>query len=167
MKASKIKIGISSCLLGNNVRYDGGNKLDRFLIDTFGQTVEWVPFCPEVGAGLPVPREPMQLVVEAAGPRLITIETKRDTTDIIMRWAEGQLKRLDHEGICGFVFKARSPSCGVRDAGLFSPSGSSLGVSAGLFAEAVMNHFPSLGVEDEERLRDPVIRERFLARFLP
>ncbi len=167
MKASKIKIGISSCLLGNNVRYDGGNKLDRFLIDTFGQTVEWVPLCPEVGAGLPVPREPMQLVGEAAWPRLITIETKRDMTDIIMRWAEGQLKRLDHEGICGFVFKARSPSCGVRDAGLFSPSGRSVGVRAGLFAEAVMSHFPSLVAEDEERLRDPVIRERFLARFLP
>lgn len=163
---NKIKIGISSCLLGNNVRYDGGHKLDLSLRDTLERIVEWVAVCPEVEAGLPVPREPMQLVGEAAKPHLITIETKIDRTDDLTLWAARKLKQLEKQGISGFVFKARSPSCGVRDAQLFSTSGDSLGGRAGLFAEIVMNLFPSLPVEDEERLRDPDIREQFLARLL-
>ncbi|OGW52855.1 MAG: hypothetical protein A2Z46_07855 [Nitrospirae bacterium RBG_19FT_COMBO_55_12] len=164
---NKIKLGISSCLLGENVRYDGGNKLDQYLMDTFGHIVEWAPFCPEVEAGLFVPREPMQLVREARGTRLITIETKQDRTDILTRWAERKLKQLEQEGIRGFVFKARSPSCGVRDAELFSSAGTSIGIRAGLFSEAFMIRFPSLPVEDEERLRDPGIKEKFLERILP
>lgn len=162
----KIKIGISSCLLGNNVRYDGGNKLDQYLIDTLGRMVIWVPICPEVESGLPVPREAMQLV--AIGPRicLITMETKQDRTDVLTRWAEEKLKRLEQEGVSGFVFKARSPSCGVHDAELFSSSGASLGRRAGLFAKSVISSFPALPVEDEERLRDPVVREEFLAHIL-
>ena len=164
---TKIKIGISSCLLGENVRYDGGHKLDQYLMDTFGHIVEWVPFCPEVEAGLSVPREPMQLVGEARRTRLITIETKRDRTDVLTRWAERKLKQLEQEGIRGFVFKARSPSCGVHDAPLYSAAGEIIGAGAGLFAEAVADRFSSLPVEDEERLRDPGIREKFLARILP
>jgi uncharacterized protein YbbK (DUF523 family) len=163
----KIKVAISSCLLGNNVRYDGGNKLDQSLLDAFGENVEWVPICPEVGAGLSVPREPMQLVADGRKIRCVTIETRQDVTDIIVSWAEGRLRDLEQENIRGYVFKARSPSCGVRDAGLFSPSGESIGVRAGLFAEAVMNHFPSFMVEDEGRLCDPVVRERLIARFPP
>ncbi len=164
---SKIKIGISSCLLGENVRYDGGNKLDRYLMDTFGHIVEWVPFCPEVEAGLCVPREPMQLVSEARKTRLITIETKQDRTDVLARWTERKLKQLEQEGIRGFVFKARSPSCGVHDAPISSATGEIIGAGAGLFAEAAAGRFSSLPVEDEERLRDPGIREKFLARILP
>ncbi len=162
----KIKIGISSCLLGNNVRYDGGNKLDQYLIDSFGQIVEWVPVCPEVEAGLPVPREPMQLVGDETKPRLITLETKMDRTDDLTRWAGIKLKQWEEQGIRGFVFKARSPSCGVHDTPLFSASGDPIGARAGLFADMVMKVFPSLPVEDEEGLRDPVIREKFLARIL-
>jgi len=163
--SKKIKIGISSCLLGNNVRYDGGNKLDQYLIDTLGRTVTWVPICPEVESGLPVPREAMQLVAD--GPRicLITMETKQDRTEVLARWGEEKLKRLEQEGVRGFVFKARSPSCGVHNAPFFSSSGDALGVGAGLFAQAVIKHFPSLPVEDEERLRDPAVRELFLGRL--
>ena len=163
----KIRIGISSCLLGNNVRYDGGNKLDQYLIDTFGRFVEWVPVCPEVEAGLSVPREPMQLVADGLRTRLFTIETRKDLTDVLARWTAGRQKLLGQEGVCGFVLKARSPSCGVRDAELFSASGESVGTRAGLFAEAIMNRFPSLPVEDEERLRGSGAREQFLARILP
>jgi uncharacterized protein YbbK (DUF523 family) len=163
---NKIKIGISSCLLGNIVRYDGGHKLDPYLRDTLGRIVEWAPVCPEVEAGLPVPREAMQLVGNAAKPRLITIETRIDRTDSLLRWAGMKVAHLEQQGISGFVFKARSPSCGVHDAELFSASGDSIGDRAGLFAEIVMNLFPSLPVEDEERLRDPAIREKFLARLL-
>jgi len=162
----KIKIGISSCLLGNNVRYDGGNKLDEYLIDAFGPLVEWVPICPEVEAGMPVPREPMQLVVDGFRTRLINIDTKRDRTDALRFWAEEKLKHLEQEGLRGFVFKARSPSCGVRDAARVSASGESLAAGAGLFAEAVKSRFPSLPVEDEESLRDPGTRERFMSRIL-
>jgi uncharacterized protein YbbK (DUF523 family) len=162
---NKIKLGISSCLLGENVRYDGGNKLDRYLMDAFGHVVEWVPFCPEVEAGLTVPREPMQLVHEARGMRLITIETKQDRTDGLTRWAKRKLKQLEQGDIRGFVLKARSPSCGVHDAPRYSAAGEIVGSGAGLFTEAVGERFSSLPVEDEERLRDPDIREKFLARI--
>lgn len=164
--SKKIKIGISSCLLGNNVRYDGGNKLDQYLIETLSRLVIWVPICPEVESGLPVPREAMQLVVDGQRIRLTTIETKQDRTEVLTRWAEEKLKRLEQDGIRGFVFKARSPSCGVHDAELFSTSGASLGWRAGLFAKSVISSFPALPVEDEERLRDPAVREEFLARIL-
>jgi len=164
--STKIKIGISACLLGNNVRYDGGNKLDQHLIDTFGPIVEWVPICPEAESGMSVPREPMQLVSDKEKVRLITIETKKDMTDMLLRWTKEKLKHLDQEGVHGFIFKARSPSCGVHDTELFSLSGQSIGIGAGLLAEAVRNHFPPLPIEDEECLRDPVISERFHARIL-
>lgn len=162
----KIKIGISSCLLGNNVRYDGGNKLDRCLLDTLGQVVEWVPVCPEVEAGLPVPREPMQLVADGPRTRLIAVETKQDRTATLTRWAGKKIKQLEQESVCGFVLKARSPSCGVHDAEIVSNTGESIGTGAGLFAQALMGRFPSLPVEDEERLRDPAVREVFVARIL-
>jgi uncharacterized protein YbbK (DUF523 family) len=83
---NKIKNGISSCLLGNSVRDDGVNKLDQYLIDTFGPFIEWVPICPEVESGMSVPREPMQLVKDAEKTRLITIETRKDVADVLMRW---------------------------------------------------------------------------------
>ena len=162
-----IKIVISSCLLGNNVRYDGGNKLEQYLIDTLGGIVAWVPICPEVECGLPAPREAMQLVADLVRTRLITVETKQDRTELLTCWAEGKLKRLAQEGVRGFVFKARSPSCGVHDAPLFSSTGAVIGAGAGLFAKAVIRHFPLLPAEDEERLRDPEIRELFLRRLVP
>ncbi len=162
----EIKIGISSCLLGNNVRYDGGNKLDQNVIDTLGGIVTWVPICPEVESGLPVPREAMQLVADGPRTRLITVETKQDRTDVLTGWIEKKLKRLDREGVRGFVFKARSPSCGVHDAPFFSPAGGAIGSGPGLFAKAVIGYFPALPIEDEERLRDPALREGFLARIL-
>jgi uncharacterized protein YbbK (DUF523 family) len=162
----KIKIGISSCLLGNNVRYDGGNKLDKYILDTFGRSVEWVPVCPEVESGMLVPREPMQLVGDAIKPRLITIESKIDWTDGLTRWIEIKVREMEQSGLRGFVFKARSPSCAVHGAELFTTSGTSAGRSTGLFAEAVMRSFPSLPVEDEERLHDAGTRELFLARIL-
>ena len=160
-----IKLGVSSCLLGNNVRYDGGNKLDNYILDTFGRIVEWVPICPEVEAGLPVPREPMQLVGDIAKPRLITIETGIDRTDELMRWIEIKLRELEQAGLSGFILKARSPSCGVDDTALFSDSGKSVGIRAGLFAEAIKGRFPLLPVENEETLRDRGIQERFIARI--
>jgi len=164
---TKIKIATSACLLGNNVRYDGGHKLDQHLIQTLGPLVEWVPICPEAESGMSIPREPMQLVSDKEKVRMITIETKQDMTDMLLRWTAEKLKHMKQEGIRGFIFKARSPSCGVHDTELFSLSGQSIGIRVGLFAEAAGKYFPSLPVEDEECLRDPGIRKRFLARILP
>jgi uncharacterized protein YbbK (DUF523 family) len=163
--SGKIKLGISSCLLGNNVRFDGGNKLSQDLIDSFGDLVEWVPMCPEVESGLPVPREPMQLVGAESKPHLITLESKIDRTDDLSFWLEGKLEQLAKQGLKGFVLKARSPSCGVHDTPLYSTTGELIGVREGLFAEFVKSHFPSLPIEDEETLRAPGTRERFLSRI--
>lgn len=164
--SGKIKIGISSCLLGNNVRYDGGHKLDLYLRDAMSETIEWIPVCPEVEAGLSVPREPMQLYGAPATPRLLTLETKKDRTDDLLRLIEKKLPRLAQQSIRGFVFKARSPSCGVHDTPLYSAAGEIIGKRAGLFAEAVMRRYPSLPVEDEEGFRNADAREVFIERIL-
>jgi uncharacterized protein YbbK (DUF523 family) len=110
----KIKLGISSCLLGNPVRYDGGHKLDYFLTDTLGRYVEWAPVCPEVECGLPVPREAMRLVGDPKNPRLVTVRTRVDHSARMAAWAKKKFVELEKEDICGFVFKNRSPSSGMR-----------------------------------------------------
>ncbi len=91
----KIRLGISTCLLGENVRYDGGHKLDHFLKDTLGQNVEYVPVCPEVECGLPIPREAMHLEGDPKSPRLVTTHTKQDMTDRMVRWANKQVLKLE------------------------------------------------------------------------
>ncbi len=163
--ADKIKIGISSCLLGNYVRYDGGNKLDYNLRDTLGKFVEWVPVCPEVESGLPVPREAMHLVGDTVAPRLVTKITGIDHGDRISGWAKRKLRYLDKDGICGFVFKARSPSCGLDSVKIHSRAGTAHCKGAGIFVKAFMDRFPSLPVGDEEGMRNAFIRENFIERI--
>jgi uncharacterized protein YbgA (DUF1722 family)/uncharacterized protein YbbK (DUF523 family) len=159
------KIGISRCLLGERVRYDGSQKQDRYLTDVLGRYVEWVGVCPEVECGLPVPREAMRLVGEPGALRLITQRTRIDLTAQMTRWIEPRLDRLSGAQICGFVFKARSPSSAMRDANIYSESGTVIGKSPGLFAAAFMKRFPLIPVEDEGRLNDPGIRENFIERL--
>ncbi|HWR73313.1 MAG TPA: DUF523 domain-containing protein [Nitrospirota bacterium] len=160
----KLKLGISACLLGEKVRYDGGHKLDRFITETLGLQFELLPFCPEVECGLPVPREAMQLVGDSGSPRVITIETRIDRTEQVLRWVETGLYTIDEQHICGYVFKARSPSCGVCDAEIVAPSGGLTEKGPGLFARAVMQRFPLLPVIDEEGLAVPEARNGFLER---
>ncbi len=160
-----IKLGISSCLLGNNVRYDGGDKLDQYLRRTMGQFVQWVPACPETECGLPVPREAMDLVGDLDSPRMITRVTGIDHTVRMMQWAKKKLAGLEQAGLCGFVLKARSPSCGVHDTKIYCRPGKVAGGRAGLFAEAVIERFPLMPIEDEEGLQDPGIRENFIERL--
>ena len=112
----KIKLGISSCLLGNKVRYDGGHKLDTFLVNTLGQFVEYVPVCPEVEAGFPVPREAFRLVGDPEKPRLVTRQSGVDATAQMERWLEKKLPLLERENLCGFIFKSQSPSSGIAKA---------------------------------------------------
>jgi uncharacterized protein YbgA (DUF1722 family)/uncharacterized protein YbbK (DUF523 family) len=160
----KIRLGISSCLLGNPVRYDGGHKLDHFLTDTLGRYVDWVPVCPEVESGLPVPREAMHLVGDPAAPRLVTVRSGIDHTRRMNRWAGKRLVGLAREELCGFVFKSRSPSSGMQGVKIYSGSGMPGRTGAGIFARAFMDRFPLLPVEDDGRLHDPALRENFIER---
>ena len=160
----RIKIGISSCLLGEKVRYDGGHKLDRFLIDSFGQFVEWVPVCPEAECGLPVPREAMRLVGGPDAPHLVTKHTGVDHTERMVAWAGKKIGSLRNEGLCGFIFKSRSPSSGLRDVEICSPSGVPAGSGIGIFARIFVNSFPTMPVEDDIRLHDPLVLESFMKK---
>lgn len=161
----KIRLGISSCLLGNRVRYDGQHKLDHFLVDVLGQYVEWVPVCPEVECGLPVPREAMRLVGDPEHPRLVTIKTRIDHTDRMLQWASRRARELDREDLCGFVFKSRSPSSGMKSVKVYNDDGMPSQTGVGLFAKAFMDRFPLLPVEDEGRLNDALLRENFIERI--
>jgi len=161
----KIKLGISTCLLGQNVRYDGGHKLDRFLTDTLGQYVEYVPVCPEVECGLPVPRESMHLEGDPESPRLVTSRTKQDMTERMAGWANKRVVELEREGLCGFIFKSDSPSSGMERVKVYDSKGMPSKKGVGMFARIFMKHFPLLPVEDEGRLHDPKLRENFVERI--
>lgn len=161
----KIKIGISRCLLGENVRYDGGHKLDHYLKETLGMHVDWVGVCPEVEYGLPVPREAMRLVGDPESPRLLTIRTKIDHTEGMKRWADKRLKELERKNLCGFIFKSRSPSSGIRGVKVYGETGVTSKSSAGIFGGAFLKYFSLLPAEDDGRLQDPQLRENFIERI--
>lgn len=161
-----IRIGISSCLLGEKVRYDGRHKLDRLVTGTLSRWFELVPVCPEVAIGLGVPREPIQLVAHAGEqPKAVGVHTQ--TMDVAAalqlyaRTAEPELSQL-----CGYIFKSGSPSCGVRGVPIHSPTGMPAAEGSGIFAQALMERFPSLPVEEEGRLRDLLVRERFIEQVV-
>lgn len=161
----KIKLGISACLLGEKVRYDGQHKLDRFLAGTLSEYVEWIPVCPEVGCGLPVPREAMHLSGDPASPRLVTVRTNIDHTQRMLKWVEAKLKELEREELCGFVFKSKSPSSGMVNVKIYDENGMPSRTGSGIFAREFMKRFPLLPVEDEGRINDPVLRENFIERI--
>lgn len=162
-----ITIGISACLTGQKVRYDGGHTRDPFLMDTLARFVRFLPVCPEAECGLGVPREPMRLVGDPANPRLITIQSKIDLTGRMEAWCRKRVQELETENLCGFIFKSRSPSSGMERVKVYSASGTGAPQhkGVGLFARAFMDHFPLLPVEDEGRLHDPVLRENFITRI--
>ena len=161
----KIKLGISTCLLGENVRYDGGHKWDRFLTDTLGQYVEYVPVCPEVECGVGVPRESMHLEGDPESPRLVTIRTKQDMTDRMVKWAQKRVAELEKEDLCGFIFKSDSPSSGMERIRVYNEKGMPVKKGVGMFARIFMEHFSLLPVEDEGRLHDPKLRENFIEKI--
>ncbi len=165
IEMEKIKLGISACLLGENVRYDGGHKLDRFLRDTLGQYVKYVPVCPEVECGLPIPREAMHLEGNLEAPRLVTSRTRQDMTDRMVNWATKKVTELEKEDLCGFIFKSDSPSSGLERVRVYNEKGMPVKKGVGLFAKIFMEHFPLFPVEDEGRLHDPKLRENFIERI--
>lgn len=166
MKQPAIRVGISSCLLGEKVRYDGGHKLDRFLRDTLGQYVQYVPVCPEVECGLGVPREPMHLVEDPDSLRLVTRESGVDLTGRMNRWCHKKIIEFERDNLSSFIFKSRSPSCGTRDVKILSKSGAGEQTGAGIFARFLMDRYPEIHVEESDRLQDPAIREQFMEMLL-
>jgi uncharacterized protein YbgA (DUF1722 family)/uncharacterized protein YbbK (DUF523 family) len=159
------RVGVSACLMGDKVRYDGGHQQDHFLTDTLGKLVEWVGVCPEVECGLPVPRESMRLEGDPDTPRLVTSRTHVDQTDRMLAWARRRTAELEREDLAGFVFKSGSPSSGMERVKVFDGNGVPRKVGVGLFAKTFMDRFPLLPVEDEGRLHDDLIRENFIERI--
>lgn len=165
MSNEKIPLGISACLLGQSVRYNGGHKMDRFILQTLGDYFTYVPVCPEVECGMPIPRESMRLEGNPAEYRLITHKTKEDKTQQMREWARKRLKELENTDLCGYIFKSKSPSSGLFRVKIYAPEGHHVwntgsGIWAGMFRE----NFPLLPLEEDGRLHDPKLRENFIER---
>jgi uncharacterized protein YbgA (DUF1722 family)/uncharacterized protein YbbK (DUF523 family) len=160
-----LRIGISSCLLGEEVRWDGGHKRDRFLTDILAPYVEWVPICPEVELGMGTPREPVRLVRQ--GDEIVMLGTKsgRDWSAPMRAWSEKRARQLTRLDLCGYVLKKDSPSCGMERVKVRSEKGMPKKEGQGLFAEALLRYNPVLPVEEEGRLHDAVLRENFVERI--
>ena len=161
---SPIRVGVSACLLGQRVRYDGGHKADPFIIDTLGRYFTWVPVCPEVEIGLGTPRETLRLVGDVAAPRLVAAVSGRDLTRPMQDFAAQRLPQLAELGLHGYVLKKNSPSCGMQGVRVYGPSGRPQRSGRGLFAQALMARWPLLPVAEEDRLQDPGLREHFIER---
>jgi uncharacterized protein YbgA (DUF1722 family)/uncharacterized protein YbbK (DUF523 family) len=160
-----IKMGISACLLGEPVRYDGSHKLDHYLKDTLGAFVQWVAVCPEVECGMSTPREAVRLVGSVESPRLMTSRTHVDKTAQMLRWSREKLDALEKEDLCGFVFKSDSPSSGLKNIRVYNEAGMAVSrKGSGIFARAFTERFPLIPAEDDGRLRDPKLRENFIER---
>ena len=159
---SELKIGVSSCLLGNEVRFDGGHKHDRYLTGTLSNYFTFVPVCPEVECGLSIPREAMRLTGDPGKPTLITNKTGINHTDRMINWAKKKVVELENESLCGFIFKNRSPSSGMERVKVYDKNNVPRSIGVGLFARAFMDHFPLLPVEEEGRLHDILLRENFI-----
>ena len=159
-----LRIGISACLLGQPVRFDGGHKRDAFLTETFGRFVEWVPVCPEVECGFGTPREAMRLAREGHGVRLLTVKTGVDHTASMERFCRTRVSALTREDLSGYVLKKDSPSCGLARVKVYDRHGTPARRGRGLFAAALVEACPHLPVEEEGRLNDPRLRENFVER---
>ncbi len=162
MSKPTIRIGVSACLLGEKVRYDGDHRLNSYVADTLAEHFELIPVCPESELGMGIPRETVDLVGEVAAPSMIGTHTRKDWTQAMNDWATRRIQELAPLNLCGFVMKKGSPSCGVFRVPVIQENGESLLEGRGLFAMAFMKANPDVPVEDELRLEDPQVREMFL-----
>lgn len=160
----EVRIGVSSCLLGEKVRFDGGHKHDRYLTGTLAGLVKFVPVCPELELGLGVPRETLRLERADGAIRMITNKTGIDHTAAMKRFAEKRVTALQKDDLSGYLFKKDSPSCGVFRVKIYDGHGSPSRTGRGLFAEELIARLPHLPVEEEGRLHDPRLRENFFER---
>lgn len=165
-RENRIRLGISSCLLGKEVRYNGGHARDMFVLETFAPYVDFIDVCPEVECGMPVPREAIRLVGDSDRPRLLGHKSQTDFSPQMQTWTATRLAELAREELCGYIFKSKSPSCAryrlkvyPENGGQPSPSG------VGMFTREFIREFPLLPVEEEGRLHDPQLREHFIERI--
>ncbi len=164
MSDAPIRIGVSACLLGQEVRYDGGHKRDPFLVETFGRYVEWVQVCPEAEIGLGTPRDPIRLERDGKDVRLVNPKTGADLTRKMRTYAPRRVAALEDQDLCGYILKKDSPSCGMERVRVYDGGGVPFRNGRGLFADALLRRYPNLPVEEEGRLNDPRIRENFVER---
>lgn len=158
----KIQVGISGCLLGEKVRFDGGHKRDKYICDILGDVFEFVSVCPEVDIGMSTPRPPIRLVGDPESPRLVGVkDPSLDVTDDMQRYAKNKVKEFDN--LSGYILKRASPSCGMERVKVYRKNMPSK-QGRGLFAQALMTAYPILPIEEEGRLNDPILRENFLER---
>lgn len=163
-RAKRLRIGVSSCLLGEEVRFDGGHKHDRWITDALGLYVDFVPVCPEVEIGLGTPREPIRLERIGGSIRLVAPRSGADHTEKMQSWAARRTTQLGHLALCGYIVKKDSPSCGLERVRVYGRDGTPTRTGRGMFADALMRRFPTLPVEEEGRLQDPRRRENFVTR---
>ena len=160
---NKLRLGISTCLLGEKVRYDGGHKLDAWIKNTLGQFTTFVPVCPEFECGMSIPRPAMHLEGTKENPQLIQTHSKLNLTKQMKNWIKLQIKKLKSQDLDGYIFKTKSPSCGLNKIKIFSPSNKLISAAGvGLFAKQFTKSFPFIPVTDEEKLHNPKYREHFI-----
>lgn len=160
----ELRIGISACLLGQEVRFDGGHKHDRFLTGTVGPFVTYVPVCPEVEVGMGTPRETIRLEKDGEGLRLVAPKSGTDHTESMAAYSRDRVRELAGEDLSGYILKKDSPSCGMERVKVYNPAGMAEKNGRGLFARILMEALPLLPVEEEGRLNDPRLRDNFFVR---
>jgi uncharacterized protein YbgA (DUF1722 family)/uncharacterized protein YbbK (DUF523 family) len=159
-----LRVGISSCLLGEEVRWDGGHKRNGFIADLLSRYVQVVPVCPELEVGMGVPREPVRLVGAAAGPRMVGVRSRKDWTAAMSHYARSRVRQLQEMDLSGYLLKKDSPSCGAEGVLVHSGKGAPSRKGVGLFARELKTQMPLLPVEEEGRLQIPALRENFIER---
>lgn len=157
------RVGVSACLLGERVRYDGSHRWEPGLRDALEGQVCLVAVCPEVELGLGTPREPVELVRLGDDVRLLGRDSRDDHSDAMRQFARARILELRTLGLAGYIFKSRSPSCGL-DVPILDAAGAAAGRGEGLFAAALRARWPDLPVAEECGLRDRRARENFLGR---
>jgi len=162
----EIRIGVSACLLGERVRYDGGHKRDRWLTGTLARFVRFVPVCPEADIGLGTPREPIEIRRERGTLRLVGIRSGDDHTAAMRAYARKRVRQLSALGLCGYVLKSGSPSCGMERVPIHASTGKRIASGRGFFADELLSYLTAMPVEEEARLDDAASRESFIERVL-
>ena len=158
-----VRIGISSCLLGERVRYDGGHKRNDYLTDVVSRFVEWVPVCPEAESGMGIPREPIQLT-QLGDDILVLTKDGVDYTEVVDKFAEQRIRTLERANLSGYILKSRSPTCGMVQVPIIQPKTITLRKGRGIYANRLIKAFPYLPIEEDIRLQNPRFRENLITR---
>jgi uncharacterized protein YbgA (DUF1722 family)/uncharacterized protein YbbK (DUF523 family) len=163
--ALPITLGVSACLLGEEVRFDGGHQKDDYVTGVLSRHFGWVSVCPEMEIGLGAPRETLRLAGDPAAPRMVATRSGADHTEVMRAYARRRVRELGASGLSGYILKRASPSCGMERVKVYPERGGAAHrTGSGLFARALLDAFPLLPVEEEGRLNDPVLRDNFITR---